>query len=209
MVTNSTVNIYSPVRRIPLFQLIVKRAIDIVISIVLLPVAIVLIIFGCLAMWLTSGGPIIFKQKRVGLNGRVFTIYKIRTMVHCPEGYLDHTKKNDSRVTKVGMLLRKLKIDELPQVFNVLIGDMSWIGPRPERVDIVERFIQVSNSYQYRHIVKPGITGLAQVNKPTATPEENLTKLEYDLYYINHYSVKLDMRILAKTISVVTAMEGL
>ena len=86
---------------------------------------------------------------------------------------------------------------------------MSWIGPRPERVDIVEKFKQVNNSYQYRHIVKPGITGLAQVNNPTATPEENLEKLEYDLYYISHYSVQLDLRILAKTISVVTTMEGL
>lgn len=209
MVTNQTVNIYTPVKRIPLAQLITKRAIDIFISILLLPVAIILILAGCFTMWITSGGPIIFKQKRVGLNGRIFTIYKIRTMIHCPEGYIDHTKKNDNRITKPGMLLRKLKIDELPQVFNVLIGDMSWIGPRPERVDIVEKFNQVSNTYQYRHYVKPGITGLAQVNNPTATPEENLTKLEYDLYYINHYSVKLDMRILAKTISVVTAMEGL
>ncbi len=206
MVANYT---YPPVKRIPVFKLLLKRIIDILFSLLLLPLSLPLIILGCLVTWLSSGGPTIFKQKRVGLNGKIFTIYKIRTMVHCPEGYLDHTKRNDSRITKPGLLLRKLKIDELPQVFNVLKGDMSWIGPRPERVDIVEQYNKVSNSYQYRHIVKPGITGLAQVNKPSATPEQNLEKLEYDLYYINHYSVKLDFSILAKTISVVTTMEGL
>ena len=201
--------IYPPVKRIPVFKLLLKRIIDILFSILLLPLALPLILLGCLVMWLSSGGPVIFKQKRVGLNGKIFTIYKIRTMIHCPEGYLDHTKKNDNRITKTGLLLRKLKIDELPQLYNVLKGDMSWIGPRPERVDIVEKYKMVNNSYQYRHIVKPGITGLAQVKNPTATPEENLEKLEYDLYYINHYSVKLDFSILAKTISVVTTMEGL
>jgi lipopolysaccharide/colanic/teichoic acid biosynthesis glycosyltransferase len=200
---------YLPVRKIPLFKLIIKRMIDILFSILLLPFVLPFIAWGCLAMWLTSEGPIIFKQRRVGLNGKIFTIYKIRTMVHCPEGYIDHTKKNDNRVTKIGKLLRKLKIDELPQLYNVLKGEMSWIGPRPERVDIVERFNRVSDSYQYRHIVKPGITGLAQIKNPTATPDQNLEKLEYDLYYINHYSVKLDFTILARTISVVTAMQGL
>jgi lipopolysaccharide/colanic/teichoic acid biosynthesis glycosyltransferase len=206
MVANYT---YPPVKKIPVFKLLLKRIIDILFSLLLLPLALPFIIFGCLAMWLSSGGPVIFKQKRVGLNGKIFTIYKIRTMVHCPGGYLDHTKRNDSRITKPGLLLRKLKIDELPQLFNVLKGEMSWIGPRPERVDIVEQYNKVSTTYQYRHIVKPGITGLAQINKPAATPEQNLEKLEYDLYYINHYSVKLDFSILARTISVVTTMEGL
>lgn len=205
----ATNNYYLPVKEIPFFKLTVKRVIDILFTILLFPFAVPLILFGCLAMWLNSEGPIIFKQKRVGLNGKIFTIYKIRTMVHCPEGYIDHTKQNDNRITKMGLILRKLKIDELPQLFNVLRGDMSWIGPRPERVDIVERFNKVSNNYQYRHIIKPGITGLAQINNPKATPEENLEKLEYDLYYINHYSMKLDFRILAKTISVVTTMDGL
>jgi lipopolysaccharide/colanic/teichoic acid biosynthesis glycosyltransferase len=206
MVTNYT---YPPVKKIPVFKLLLKRIIDILFSLLLLPLALPIMLLGCFAMWLSSGGPVIFKQKRVGLNSKIFIIYKIRTMIHCPEGYLDHTKRNDSRITKPGLLLRKLKIDELPQLFNVLKGDMSWIGPRPERVDIVEQYNKVSNKYQYRHIVKPGITGLAQINKPAATPEQNLEKLEYDLYYINHYSVKLDFSILAKTIGVVTTMEGL
>ena len=209
MIAKATLGNYVPVKKIPFFKLIIKRIIDILFSIILLPLALPLIVIGCLAMWFTSEGPVIFRQRRVGLNGKAFTIYKIRTMVHCVEGYIDHTKKDDNRITKSGLLLRKLKIDELPQLYNVLKGDMSWIGPRPERVEIVEKYKKVNNSYQYRHIVKPGITGLAQVKNPTATPEQNLEKLEYDLYYINHYSVKLDFSILAKTISVVTTMEGL
>jgi len=197
-----------PVEKIPAFKLGIKRMIDILFTVILLPFAIPLVLLAFFIMWLTSDGPVIFKQKRVGLNGCIFTIYKVRTMVHCPEGYIDHTRKNDNRITRMGLLFRKLKIDELPQLFNVLKGDMSFIGPRPERVDIVEKFKKVSNSYQYRHVVKPGITGLAQVKKPTATPEENMEKLEYDLYYINNYSVQLDFRIIAKTITVVTTMSG-
>jgi len=130
-------------------------------------------------------------------------------MVHNSNGYIDHTIKNDNRITQVGLLLRKTKIDELPQLFNVLKGDMSIIGPRPERADIVEKFAKENAFYQYRHLIKPGITGLAQVNKPIATPEENLEKLEYDLYYINNYSVRLEFKILVKTVSVVTALESL
>ena len=140
--------IYPPVKRIPVFKLLLKRIIDILFSLLLLPLALPIMLLGCFAMWLSSGGPVIFKQKRVGLNSKIFIIYKIRTMIHCPEGYLDHTKRNDSRITKPGLLLRKLKIDELPQLFNVLKGDMSWIGPRPERVDIVEKYKMVNNSYQ-------------------------------------------------------------
>jgi lipopolysaccharide/colanic/teichoic acid biosynthesis glycosyltransferase len=197
------------VKKISGVQLFFKRVMDVILTLLFLPVVLIFILLACLAMLFTSKGPIIFTQKRVGLNGRIFTIYKIRTMVHCPEGYINHTIKNDDRITKVGTLLRKLKIDELPQIFNVLIGDMSLIGPRPERVDIVEKFTKESNAYQFRHLIKPGITGWAQVNKPTATPDENLEKLEYDLYYINNYSMKLEFRILAKTVAVVTAMESL
>ena len=200
---------YLPVKKIPTVYLLLKRIIDVLICILMFPVALPVILLSCILMALTSEGPVIFTQRRVGLRGKQFTIYKIRTMVHCPSGYIEHTRKNDVRVTKIGMLLRRLKIDELPQIINVLKGEMSWIGPRPERVDIVEKFTKVSDTYKYRHIVKPGITGLAQVNKPMATPEENLEKLEYDLFYINNYSVKLDMHILAKTISVVTTMESL
>ncbi|MFY8004701.1 MAG: sugar transferase, partial [Chitinophagaceae bacterium] len=108
-----------------------------------------------------------------------------------------------------GKLLRKTKIDELPQLLNVLLGDMSLIGPRPEKKDIVDRFAKENHFYNYRHIVKPGITGWAQVNNPKATPEQNLEKLEYDLYYINNLSVRLELAILLKTVGVVSSLDSL
>jgi len=197
------------VRSISKENLLVKRVMDIVICIVLLPIAIPLMVIGTIAIYLTSKGPAIFTQKRVGLDGRIFTIYKIRTMTHCSTGYIDHTVVNDCRITKIGSILRKTKIDELPQLFNVLIGDMSIIGPRPERAEIVEKFTKESNHYQYRHIIRPGITGWAQVNNPVATPEENLQKLEYDLYYINNYSLKLEVQILMRTVGVVSSLQSL
>lgn len=190
-------------------DIVLKRIVDIIISLLALPFALPLIFIGGVLMAITTKGPIIFTQKRVGLLGKPFTIFKLRTMVHSKEGYLNHTTENDSRITKIGNLLRKTKIDELPQLFNVLSGEMSIIGPRPERVDIVERINQQHKHYQLRHLVKPGITGWAQVNKPTATPEQNLEKLEYDLYYINNYSIKLDVKILAKTVGVVKKLESL
>ena len=197
------------VRSISKENLLVKRIMDIVICIVLLPIAIPLMLIGTVAIYLTSKGPAIFTQKRVGLDGRIFTIFKIRTMTHCSTGYIDHTVVNDCRITKIGSILRKTKIDELPQLFNVLIGDMSIIGPRPERAEIVEKFTKESNHYQYRHIIRPGITGWAQVNNPVATPEENLQKLEYDLYYINNYSLKLEVQILMRTVGVVSSLQSL
>jgi len=197
------------IKEIPTSHLVAKRLMDIMICIIVFPIALPLIIFGCLAMAITSKGPVVFTQKRVGLRGKPFTMFKIRTMVHSKNGYLDHTIKNDARITKVGQILRKTKIDELPQLLNVVLGDMSIIGPRPERIDIVEQFSKQNEFYQFRHTVRPGITGWAQVNKPMATPEENLEKLEYDLFYINNHSLKLDVQILAKTVGVVKKLESL
>ncbi|CAF3887487.1 unnamed protein product [Rotaria sp. Silwood1] len=166
------------IKEIPASHIIVKRIMDLAISIVALPVALPLMILGCIAMLFTSKGPAIFRQKRVGLNGKSFTMYKIRTMVHSKDGYVNHTVVNDGRITKVGQILRKTKIDELPQIFNVIKGDMSIIGPRPERIEIVEEFTKKNDYYKYRHLVKPGITGWAQVHKPMATPDQNLEKLD-------------------------------
>ena len=196
-------------KEIPYSHIVMKRIMDIVICLLVMPIALPLIIIGSIAMSLSSKGPIIFKQKRVGLNGVPFTMYKIRTMVHSKNGYLDHTTEDDARITTVGEILRKSKIDELPQLINVLKGDMSVIGPRPERMDIVEIFSKKNEYYSHRHSIKPGITGWAQVHKPLATPEENLEKLEYDLYYINNHSLKLDVKILARTIGVVKNLESL
>ena len=197
------------IKEIPASHLAAKRIMDILICLIALPIALPLIVFGCLAMIFTSKGPAIFRQERVGLRGKPFTMFKVRTMVHSPNGYLNHTVKNDARITGVGHILRKTKIDELPQLINVLRGDMSIIGPRPERLDIVEQFTKQNEHYNHRHSIKPGITGWAQVNKPMATPEENLEKLEYDLYYINNHSFKLDVQILAKTVGVVKKLESL
>ena len=197
------------IKEIPTSHLVTKRIMDVIICLAVLPIALPLIILGCIAMAITSKGPVVFTQKRVGLRNKPFTMFKIRTMIHSKNGYLDHTVKNDGRITKVGQLLRKTKIDELPQLINVLRGDMSLIGPRPERLDIVAQFTKQNDYYQYRHSIKPGITGWAQVNKPMATPEENLEKLEYDLYYINNHSLKLDVQILARTVGVVKNMESL
>lgn len=186
-----------------------KRLVDISLSLLISPIALVLFVLAAIATKLSSKGPVIFKQERVGLNGKLFTLYKIRTMVHNPKGFSCHTTPNDRRITPIGKLLRKTKIDELPQLLNVLLGDMSLIGPRPEKKDIVDRFAKENHFYNYRHIVKPGITGWAQVNNPKATPEQNLEKLEYDLYYINNLSVRLELVILLKTVGVVSSLDSL
>lgn len=189
--------------------MLIKRVMDWILAFLSLPLLLPVILVAALITRLSSRGPAIFKQQRVGLNGKIFTIYKIRTMVHNPSGHQEHTVRGDKRITKLGKFLRKTKIDELPQLWNVLKGDMSIIGPRPEREDIVEQYAQQNNFYRIRHIIKPGITGWAQVNNPTATPEETIEKLEYDLYYINHLSVRLELQILLRTIGVVSSMESL
>lgn len=189
--------------------LFIKRCIDVGVSTLALPFAVPVMLLAFIATKFSSSGPVLFKQKRVGLHGKTFTIYKIRTMVHNPVGYNAPTVKGDARITRIGKILRKTKIDEFPQFLNVLKGDMSLIGPRPEKKDIVDRFEAENIFYQYRHIVKPGITGWAQVNYPTATPEQNLEKLEYDLYYINNISIKLEFQIILKTAGVITTLNSL
>jgi len=130
-------------------------------------------------------------------------------MVFNKTGHVEHTKENDKRIFPVGKFLRKTKIDELPQIWNVLMGHMSLVGPRPEKVDIVEKCAMENPYYALRHVIKPGITGWAQVNNPKATPEENLQKLEYDLYYIKNMSYLLETRILLKTVKVIFTLNSL
>jgi len=190
-------------------MLFLKRFMDLGIVIFFSPIVLIVILIACLLTKLTSKGPAIFSQKRIGFNGKEFVIFKIRTMIYSPEGYQIHTVRGDKRITPLGKLFRKTKIDELPQLWNVLKGEMSLIGPRPERNDIVEKFSEENVFYSLRHVIKPGITGWAQVNNPTATPEENLEKLEYDLYYINHLSIKLELQILLRTVGVISSLESL
>ena len=186
-----------------------KRLIDVIFS--LLALVILAPLFGIVALIvrLESPGPIIFRQERMGWHRSTFTCLKFRTMVIRDEEGSLYTQSNDSRVTKSGKWLRKMRIDELPQLWNVLIGDMSLIGPRAEWVKCVSLYEDYIPSYHFRHLVKPGITGWAQVNYPYgANLEDAIQKLKYDLYYIRHYSLKLDAMIVLKTIHVIFLARG-
>ena len=149
-----------------------------------------------------DGSPVFFRQERVGRDGRRFILFKFRTMRRSDEADEDiYTRKDDRRVTAVGRWLRKLRLDELPQLWNALKGDISLIGPRPEWSKCAERYEQTIPFYHFRHLVKPGITGWAQVNYPYGESDEDaVEKLKYDLYYIRHYSLKLDAMIVLKTL---------
>ena len=186
---------------------IIKRGIDFFISIVLLiPVMLICSISALFIILETKGNPL-YIQERVGLNGNKFKIYKLRSMYSDAEkdGY-QWAMKNDVRITKVGHFLRKSRIDELPQLINIIKGDMAIIGPRPERPEFIEEFLQEIPEFNDRIKIKPGITGWAQVNGGyELTPRE---KLEFDKYYIDHESLYLDTLILLKTIQVVLTGYG-
>ena len=155
-------------------------------------------------------GPIIYKQIRIGLNGQNFKIYKFRSMqINSENDGAKWTSINDNRITKIGKFLRLTRIDELPQLINVIRGDMSFIGPRPERPEFNEMLEQEIPYYQLRHLVRPGITGWAQVLYPYgASVDDAREKLKYDLYYIKNYSVLLDFSIILKTVRIVLFGRG-
>ncbi len=164
--------------------------------------------FVAAAIWLDDRGPVFFRQPRVGKNRVLFEIVKLRTMRVGGTGS-DYTQKNDNRITRLGRFLRASRLDEVPQLWNVLIGDMSLIGPRAEWVRLVEDYEQKIPCYHFRHLVKPGITGWAQVNYPYgANLEDTLRKLEYDLYYIRYFSFVLDASIVLKTIHIMLFGKG-
>jgi exopolysaccharide biosynthesis polyprenyl glycosylphosphotransferase len=179
-----------------------KRLFDLVLSGVLLIICSPLLIVLVCLIWLTSGRPAIFRQVRVGREGQPFTAYKFRTMrMSFEEGDDIYTRADDPRVTRIGRWLRKLRLDELPQLWNVFSGNMSLIGPRAEWIKCAERYEKKIPFYHFRHLVKPGITGWAQVNYPYGESDEDaIVKLQYDLYYIRHYSLKLDAMIVLKTV---------
>ena len=180
-----------------------KRLIDIVAASAALLALMPLFALVALLVRLESGSPVIFRQTRVGCDEHPFWIYKFRTMYTRPvedEGSL-YTRAKDPRITPLGGWLRKLRLDELPQLWNVLKGDMSLIGPRAEWDRLVAQYEQSIPFYHFRHLVKPGITGWAQVNYPYgASREDTVQKLKYDLYYIRHYSLRLDAMIVLKTL---------
>jgi exopolysaccharide biosynthesis polyprenyl glycosylphosphotransferase len=166
--------------------------------------------FVALAVKLSSRGPVFFRQKRVGMGGRIFEVVKFRTMFTDAEA--DGAKwatKNDPRVTKVGMFLRKTRIDEIPQLWNVLRGDMGFVGPRPERPEFVNWLTEELPFYYLRTLIRPGLTGWAQVRYSYgATLAETKEKLEYDLYYIKHMSLGLDLLIMFETIKTILRRRG-
>ncbi|MDI6872261.1 MAG: sugar transferase [Bacillota bacterium] len=184
-------------------QRLAKRAEDLLLAAILAAGAVVVTPFIALAIKLTSPGPVFYRQERVGRDGRRFYIYKFRTMVDGAERRTGAilASENDPRITPVGRFLRATRLDEVPQVLNVLKGEMSFVGPRPERPEFVERFMQAIPAYVYRFKVKPGITGLAQVRGNYST--EAADKLRYDLYYIRNWSLLLDLRIIFQTLWVV------
>jgi exopolysaccharide biosynthesis polyprenyl glycosylphosphotransferase len=189
------------------FYELMKYVIDIVCGVIALLVFIVTFPVVALVIKLSSPGPILFTQNRVGKNGRQFTIYKYRTMV-AGEHANQWTKHGDNRITRVGRFLRLTRLDELPQSINLLKGDMSVVGPRPEQVGIVENLKSQIPFYDERHMVKPGLTGWAQLNIYAGSLEETKLKLEYDLYYLKHRSLLFDMEIIMKTIYNILRMNG-
>ncbi len=188
-----------------------KRVLDVLVVILALPVLIPLMVLLALLIKLDSSGPVLFIQDRVGFRGEIFSMAKFRTM-HARE-VKDHpdalredsmTKSDDDRITRIGRILRKVRLDEIPQAWNILKGDMSWIGPRPEAISLSEWYENEIPFYSYRHIVRPGLTGWAQVNQGHVTDLGDVTaKLRYDFYYVKNISHWLDMLIALKTIRVV------
>jgi len=188
-----------------------KRLFDITASLILLILAGPVILLTALAVKLESKGPAFYRQRRVGLYGVGFDCLKLRSMRQDAEvnGQAVWAEKDDPRITRIGRFIRKVRIDELPQCWSVLKGEMSFVGPRPERPQFVEDLEQQLPYYAERHMVKPGITGWAQINYPYgASIEDSRQKLEYDLYYAKNYSPFLDLLILLQTIRVVLWPEG-
>ena len=184
----------------------VKRAIDVAAGLVFLVLFAVSYPFVALATRLSSSGPVMFRQKRVGQLGNIFLLYKYRTMV-TGDG-CTWTTNGDPRITRFGNLLRKSRIDELPQAFNLLSGDMSLVGPRPEQVGIVAELSRIVPFYDERHLAKPGLTGWAQLHTYAGSIEETKLKLEYDLYYIGHRSVMFDLEVILKTVYYMFTFKG-
>ena len=180
-------------------------------SIVLLVVTLPLLGATALAIRIEGPGPVFYRQKRVGLNSRTFDIIKFRSMAVDAEadGNAVWARRNDPRITDVGRIIRKVRIDELPQIINVLKGEMSFVGPRPERPVFVDQLTGQIPFYALRHNAKPGITGWAQVSYPYgASVDDAVEKLQYDLYYVKNHSLFLDLMILISTVEVVLWGKG-
>jgi sugar transferase (PEP-CTERM system associated) len=191
-------------------QQVLRRLVSFSVSLAGLVLCLPILPFLIIAVRLSSPGPIFFRQVRVGLRGKPFEVIKFRTMCHDAEkNGAQWAKKNDSRVTRVGRLMRKTRLDEIPQLWNVLKGDMGFVGPRPERPEFVDWLSSEIPFYELRHIIRPGLTGWAQVRYGYgATLEETKHKLEYDLYYVKHMSVGLDLLVIFETVKTILLRRG-
>ena len=187
-----------------------KRWLDIASSALSLILSLPLCLFVALAIKLDSSGPVFYRQERVGQDGKTFTMLKFRSMRNdAEENGPKRATINDDRITRVGRFIRKYRLDEIPQMINVLKGDMSFIEPRPERPIFVNKFAKEIPYYPQRHVVKPGISGWAQIRYPYgASKEDALGKLKYDLYYIRHFSIFFDISIILETGKVVLLGKG-
>jgi len=188
-----------------------KRVFDIVVAAFLLVLTLPIMLIAALLVLFEDGGPVVYRQQRVGARGATFTLLKFRSMHKDAEagGKASWASVNDSRITLVGKFLRRTRIDELPQLVNVLRGEMSFVGPRPERPEFVAMLTEQIPFYAVRHSVKPGLTGWAQVRYSYgATVEQSVKKLEYDLYYVKNHTLVLDLVILLETVRVVLLGEG-
>lgn len=191
-------------------QRLFRRLLSLAVALIALVICLPFVPFIILAVRLSSPGPVLFSQTRVGLRGHLFTIYKFRTMgMDAEANGAVWATKDDSRVTAIGRFMRKTRIDEIPQLWNVLRGDMAFVGPRPERPEFVQWLSNEIPYYDLRHMIRPGITGWAQVRyRYGASLEETKHKLEYDLYYVKHLSIGLDLLILFETIKTIILRRG-
>jgi exopolysaccharide biosynthesis polyprenyl glycosylphosphotransferase len=194
----------------PRIHAIVTRGFDIVFSLLLLVAVLPVMLLTALAIKFEDGGPVFYPQNRVGLNGREFTLFKFRSMrIDAEARGPVWAQQRDPRITRIGAFIRRVRIDELPQLLNILRGEMSVIGPRPERPHFVQQLAQTIPCYADRAQVKPGLTGWAQVNYPYgASIEDARAKLSYDLYYVKHRSMLLNLKIVFATVRVVLFQEG-
>ena len=188
----------------------IKRGMDLILALILMVILSPLALITAIIIKFESKGPVIFKQTRIGENMKPFRVYKFRSMrLHDPDKYSKYTLNNDTRVTKFGKFMRKTRIDELPQLWNILKGTMSFIGPRPEWDILAKDYAKQINYYNLRHLIKPGITGWAQVMFPYGESlDDAKKKLEYDLYYLKHQDLILDVLIVAKTAKAVLFGKG-
>jgi sugar transferase (PEP-CTERM system associated) len=206
-----SVLIYSEGFRLGRGFLLIRRVVSFIIAAIALAICCPLFPLIALAVMLTSPGPVLFRQQRVGRRGETFTLYKFRTMRQDAEATTGAVwaGKDDPRITTVGKVLRTTRLDEIPQLWNVLIGDMGFVGPRPERPEFVQWLAEEIPYYTLRHIIRPGLTGWAQVRyQYGASLKESETKLQYDLYYIKHMSLSLDLWIIFETLKTVLLGRG-